>query len=108
MSSEIKALAIEYQAAQAAGDRPRLIAIMRRLRELLGNLDEGQLYNGIAFLKKILDLLFPPADPSKVSALAYETLSAEEAEAAGLALNPTLWIQLITLLIEAIRRIRGE
>jgi hypothetical protein len=107
MPKEMKALAIEYQAALAAGDRVGAGRILRRIRDLLGNLDEGQLYNGIAFLKTILAALFPSED-GEAKALDAQTLSVEEAEALGILDNPQLWVQLFALLMKLFRAARAE
>ena len=103
MPAELKALSIEYDAAAAAGDRPRMIAIFRRIKEALGSLTQDQILAAIAFLKQILGALFPPAEPQALVA----SLSVDEVEAEGIIDNASLWIELITLIFTWVRRLRG-
>ena len=105
MSNELRTLAIEYDAALAAGDRPRLIAVFRRIVELIGSVDQEKLGNWIEFIKKLLEWL--PAAPTDAHSLGSFALTTEEATAAGLTDNVMLWVQLVQLLIEFFRRARG-
>jgi len=105
MPADMKSLAIEYDAALAAGDRPRLIAVFRRIMELVGSLDSEKITQWTAFIKKMLELL--PSPPAQSNSLGVVTLSADEATAAGITDNVTTIVELIRLIIEWYRRSRS-
>ena len=104
MPNDLKSLAIEYDAALAAGDRPRAIAIFRKIREVLGALSPEQLNYGLSFLKQLLEVFFPATAEAQTLAT---TFSADEVEALGFGDNAAQLIELITLVFTFIRRIRG-
>lgn len=105
MPADMKSLAIEYEAALAAGDRPRLIAVFRRIVELFGSLDAEKISQWTEFIKKMLALL--PSPPAGAQTLGVVALSADEATAAGITSYVMGWVELIRLIIEWYRRSRS-
>jgi hypothetical protein len=108
--------------SQAVGDRFQFLAVIRRLRELLGNIDPSQFSDGVlklvawlqsnptvlGWLKTLLGSMMISGAPASAHAMAFNTLSDEDFEAAGIADNPGAWITLVQALIALARLLWGK
>lgn len=107
MGTSLRALAIEYDAALAAGDRTRALGIFKRIRQLLGNLNADQVQGVIEVLRGLFGELFPDAaNEAQGLAIAFsvediDPLNVMEAKAAS------GWLTLLTLLVRIIRAAKG-
>lgn len=110
MISQLQALEVEYSDAMAIGDRIKAGGVFKKIRDLLANADPEKLKAWIGFIGGLLGISLPldaEAEPTARALGVSSVLSAGEVQAAGIFDNPQLWIQLITLLFELLRQLRG-
>ncbi|MBX7164829.1 MAG: hypothetical protein K1X74_00650 [Pirellulales bacterium] len=99
-------LARELSEALKTGDRPRLVDAIRKLRELLANVDLGKV---LELLKQVLPLLeqiglLPPSTPAAVAEIEAACAEALADEPTAQAIDLPTLLAIVKLVLELIRR----
>lgn len=99
--AQLQRLEAEYSEAMRIGDRAGAGGILKRIRDLLAQIDPAKLQALIEFFAGLFGTSDSPAEAQALGA----SVAFSEGEAQALAISPQ-WLQLLLFLIELFRKLR--